>query len=489
MSQYQDRRQEDMDSEKIDIVQYIVRFWAGFRHIWWIILPFMAAMAIINCLKAEPNESSYYHAMGTYTIAADIGYSSSYTNRSTAQQMATTFQSIMSANMLTKTIAEDLGVEEGEVSAYSIYADVIEGTNLLTIHVTGDDGAMAQNILTSLTNNYQDVAEYIIGRTKMTVVEEAVAQNISTYKPDYGREVKNGVKSGLVYGLVIAVIYMLLRKTILSGKDITNRLNQHVLGILPMAAFKAGSRKKAKAILINNNRLSANYRDCISAMRVRLLHRLQSLDTKTFMVTSTLPSEGKTTVAVNLAMSLAQLGKRVILVDCDFRLANVAKTMQLDRNHPGVLEVLNKKAELDEALIQMEDMPLSVLICSGATSKAPEYAGSKKMQNLLEELKELADYVILDTPPTSGMADAMEFTNYVDGIVYVVRYDHAHEMMIYHAIEGLSGGYAKMLGCVLNMADKYAMAGSNSGYSYREYGSYGGYRGYKSYGYGNKERE
>ncbi len=489
MSQYQNSRQEGAETEKIDIMQYIIRFWVGFRHIWWIILPFMAVLAIMNCLRAEPSEQSYYHAMGTYTISADIGYSSSYTDRTTAEQMARTFQSIMSAQMLTKTIAEDLGAEEYEINAYSIYADIIEGTNLLTIHVQGEDGDMAEDILLSLTANYQDVAEYIIGRTKMTVVEEAVSYQVSTYKPDYIREVKNGMKKGLSYGLIVCVIYMLLRRTVLSARDISNRLNQHVVGVLPVASFKMGSRGSSKALLINNSRLSASYRDCFSAMRVRLLQRLQKIDGKTFMVTSTLPSEGKTTVSVNTAMSLAKLGKKVILVDCDFRLANVAKTMRLDRSHPGVLEVLNKKAALDDALIPIEDMPLSVLICSEVTTKAPEYAGSRKMQKLLEELKTHADYVILDTPPTTGMADAMEFTNYVDGILYVVRYDHAREAAVYQAIESLSGGYSKMLGCVLNMADRHAMAGSGSGYSYREYGSYGGYRGYRSYGYGNKERE
>ncbi len=489
MSQYHNNRQEDVNTEKIDLMQYIIRFWVGFRHIWWIILPFMAALAIINCFQAKTTETSYYHAMGTYTISADTGYSSSYADRSTAEQMALTFQSIMSAQMLTKTIAEDLGIEVSEVEAYSIYADIIEDTNLLTIHVVGDEKLMAQNILASLVNNYQDVAEYIIGRTKMTVVEEAVSYQISTYKPDYVREVKNGIKEGAMIGFAIAVIYMLLRRTVLSGKDIKNHLNQYLLGILPVAHFKLKSKSKSKSILVNNDHLGANYRDCINAMRVRLLHKLEKKNVKTVMVTSTIPSEGKTTVAANIAMSLAMLGKEVILVDCDFRLTNVAKTLNLDKEHPGILEVLDKKANLEEALVQINGMPLSVLACSKGTTKAPEYAGSRKMQHLLEELKGRADYVILDTPPTTGMADAMEFTSFVDGIVYVIRYDYAHEASVYHAIESLSGNYSQMLGCVLNMADSYAMAGNNSGYSYRAYGGYGGYKGYGSYGYGSKERE
>ena len=157
------------------------------------------------------------------------------------------------------------------------------------------------------------------------------------------------------------------------------------------------------------------------------------------MVTSSVPGEGKTTIAVNLAVALARQGKSVILADCDPRNPSVAGVMHKEGEHPGVGAVLRGKISLQHALSDPEIPDTEMKVLFGGKPNADDAAllGSRKMEDIIEDMRMQADYVILDTAPAELLADASQLAKYVDNVLYVIRCDYTKMSKIRHVLRTL----------------------------------------------------
>jgi capsular exopolysaccharide synthesis family protein len=218
-------------------------------------------------------------------------------------------------------------------------------------------------------------------------------------------------------------------------------------------------------------------------------------DKKILMVTSSVAGEGKSTVAANLAISMALKGKKVILVDCDLRNPSVGRIFNASEGNPGLVAVLNGKATLDEALVEVKNKEVAskLWLMPGADkeSRLVEILGSEDMRSLIDRLREKADVVILDTPPSAVLVDAMMLVKHVDGIAYVVMRDYARRNIIFDGVQELSTSGAPIMGCILNggrtRSGKYGYYG-HYGYGRYGYGRYGYGYGHYGYGYGESKK-
>ena len=186
----------------------------------------------------------------------------------------------------------------------------------------------------------------------------------------------------------------------------------------------------------------------------RLVTYASEADARAIMVTSVKEHEGKSNVSANLALTLAKQSYKVLLIDCDLRTPTQGKVFGLKGKYPGLVAVLQGKARLEDALYEVTDRgePIGLTLLPGSDheSKLVEILGSDEMKNLLEELKKQADVVILDTPPSAMLVDAMIMVQHVDGVVYVVMSDFAKRSFIYRGMEELTSNGVEVLGCVLN---------------------------------------
>ncbi len=193
---------------------------------------------------------------------------------------------------------------------------------------------------------------------------------------------------------------------------------------------------------------------------------------KVIQVTSSMMSEGKSTTSVNLAISFAQTDRKVLLIDCDMRRPKLAALLSLGTK-VGLSNVLVEPKLLEEAIIHTKVPKLDVMGAGEIPPNPSELLGSNRMTSLLEGMRKVYDYIILDTPPINMVTDAVILASRSDGVLFVVRAGHSERGNVQDATEQLQYAKVKILGYVLN-----GVSGERGTYGY------GKYKKYKSYGYG-----
>lgn len=467
------------EPKKQDLIAIARDFLYSLKRLWWVVLILTALFGGILYYRKSVNFYPQFVLERTYAVELVNG--GSYANRNTAEQMGKIFPSITTSGALSDIISDELGTSG---VPGSIKVSCISGTNLLTITVSSAAPATAEKIMNSVVKNYPEVAQYVVGQTKLIDVD-VNGKPVATGKTTVVRgSLRTGALIGFALGMLIVIIRSVAFRTIRSESELHSVLNLSCLGTLP--ACRSKDRKKSERheinILFDSNRSS--YIESMRLIRTRLERQLSGR--QVLMVTSSVAGEGKSTVAANLAISMALKGKRVILVDCDLRNPTVSKIFNLKESYPGLISVIKGKSSIDDALVRIENDKLSngITLLPGADVKSRhvELLSSEEMGHVVEALRTKADVVILDTPPSAVLVDAMMLVKYVDAIAYVIMSDYARRRSIIDGVEELSTSSAPIVGCILNAGKTHS--GRYGGY-YGYYGKYGRYGyGYGRYGYG-----
>ncbi len=186
-------------------------------------------------------------------------------------------------------------------------------------------------------------------------------------------------------------------------------------------------------------------------------------------VTSSMRGEGKSTTSVNLSYVFAEKGSKVLLIDADLRIPSIAKKLDIESS-PGLTDLLRGKGA------QISDFKSHLLnnwfvLPAGDIPPNPsELLGSSRMENILNQLREVFDYIIIDLPPVNIVSDAISISSLISGMIVVIREEYTEKKELEHCFRQLKLSNVNVLGCVMN--------GTKSGS-----GSYGRYRRYKYYKY------
>jgi capsular exopolysaccharide synthesis family protein len=220
-----------------------------------------------------------------------------------------------------------------------------------------------------------------------------------------------------------------------------------VLAALPEVSGSAKARRHAADRIVNKP-LSA-FTEAVRGLQLGMM--LSERAPKVVVVTSSIPSEGKTTVAVSLARLAARSVRRVILVDADLRQPNVAKAMGISQPQPGVVEALTG-TPLQDCLCK--DPMSDVLILPGRRLANPsDVLASGQMTKLIASLAESCDLLIIDSPPLLATNDARILAQFADSVLFVVRWERTPRDAALHALRSLSDVMAPTAGVVLTRTD------------------------------------
>ena len=472
---------ENNSIEKIDIGILIENFLRAFLQLWWIFVIVISVYSSICFFKAKASYSPYYKASATFVITMNQAgvYSDSYYNAATAEQMAKTFPYILNSGILQKVVAEDLGLSyvPGSISAVAM-----ENQNLFELSVTGSDPQQIYDVLQSVIENYPVVAEYVIGDTQLHILDETGVPTEAENQPDFMPAAKVGAKNAAIVCLVILILFAFSRNTVRSEEDLKKMLNIKCLGSIPVARFKKRTGVDSERVLIDNKKIPQVFIESVRTLRMRALKECNSKGSKVLIVTSSMPGEGKSTVTVNLALSLAQKEYKVVLLDGDLRHPSLAKTLGINKDYYGYgfHDVIMGAVSLEQALVPYKKTGVSLLLGTSALETTERLLSKRTTQQVIEEAAASADFVIIDTPPTGMLADAAILAKYADSAVFVVRQDGVRKDRVLEAVQNLSETGIHMAGCVLNCAKAGLSSHGRSKYGY----SYG--HGAYGYGYGQE---
>ena len=263
--------------------------------------------------------------------------------------------------------------------------------------------------------------------------------------PNVFLNLAGGFFGGMIFGLGLVFAVALLDDKVKSVYDIEASLGLPILGIIPKVK-KLDSVSKSHIVTSTTNRhVTENFRSMLSYLKIND----QTKNSNVFLLTSTVPSEGKSFISSNLALSFASNGEKVLLLDGDLRLPNVAKSLQLE-NESGVLDYIQGEGTFD-SYIAKEVYPNLDILASGGKAKNPTaILNDNKFESMLLQLRDRYDKIIIDSPPLAAVSDSLNIVPLVDAIIYVVKYDSVKKSLANSCIRRLWESKTPLLGAVLN---------------------------------------
>jgi capsular exopolysaccharide synthesis family protein len=297
------------------------------------------------------------------------------------------------------------------------------------------------------------------------VVDRAIASN-TPVKPKKQADIAAAFVLSLLLGAGIALFLDRLDTSVRTTEDAERKIGLPLLAALPKITPQAGIVPG----LYYRDVPKSLFAEGIKTIRTGIL--LSGIDhvRKTLVVTSTSPGEGKSTVAINLALSHAQT-KRVLLIDADMRRPSIAKVLGLDNSHPGLSMLVLGKLSIEKCVYKIEGSNLHVLTAGSIPPNPLELLLSDKFKEVLVELRNLYDIIIIDSPPVQLVSDAVILGSMATGVVFVLQADSTPFQLARRAIQSLHRGGASVFGLVLNQAN----------FKHDEY--YGGYGKYNYHAY------
>lgn len=373
-------------------------------------------------------------------------------------------------------------VAEGAVAAVGIDEPVAQvvsritienPTNTNIIRITAQAGssedaaALAQAWVASLVtaiDTYEGDGTAGSSPITITVDQSAVVPTTPIF-PDLQTSLIVGGVLGLGVGIAFALTRTVSDRRIRPADDVESRTGLPVVGVIPLAASPEDSRLFDTGKMKDKGSRFA-VTEALRALRTNLQFMDVDHPPRTIVVTSPLPSDGKSTIACNLALTLAASGKAVVLVDGDLRRSTVAKTMGLPGG-AGLSDVLSGRAELTDVLQRVPHADNLFVLAAGSVPPNPsEVLGSDRMKLLLADLAKHAT-VIIDAPPLLPVTDGAVLTHQSDGALLVVSLGKTTYDLLEKAIDTLTKSGGRALGVVLNKAPLRGIDSSAYSYEYR----------------------
>ena len=424
--------------------------WSALRMRWRSSVAGLLAGVALAGLATFLIGPSYTSTMQFFVSTADSASTSdAFQGNQFAQQRVASYAGLVTGDALATRIIEslDLSLSPDDVAA-KIEATTVTGTVLIDVSVTDSSRVRAQRIAAALGEEFPE----LVSDLETTVDTAGTPVNVEfTDRPGAAtapspplavRNVLLGAVLGLLLGAAVSIGRTLLDRSVTEPGDAEELAGAPVMGIV----FHDEALNDEHTIERAGSRTAEQYR--------QLATSLQYLDVdeppKVIMVSSAVPSEGKTTMVVNLALALSDAGHRVTIVEADLRRPRVVEYLDLVTG-AGVTNLLAGTADVEDVVQVVADGRLRVIAAGPTPPNPSRLLGSSSMAVLLDKLRSDNDYVLVDAAPLLPVADSRGLAVHVDGVLLSVRHGNTSKDQLGEAARALDGVGATTLGVVLNM--------------------------------------
>lgn len=443
----------------------------------------------------EYESSSMFYVNNSDISVGSASLSLSSSDITASRGLVDTYIVILNTRQTLDSVIERAGVDLTYKQVRNmISAESIDETEVFQVTVTDTDPVRAERIANAIAYVLPNRISGIVEGTSARVVETALVPT-SPSAPSYSRNTVLGFILGFALTVACIVIRQVMDNTVRSEADVKQACELPILAAVPDMIVpekggyygygEDGQKKKKKAASpeerpVIGSDISFAASEAYKLLRTMLEYSFaDEKNCRIIGITSAMTGEGKSLTAVNLALNLAQMRNKVLLIDCDMRRPSIAAKLGMNKT-PGLSGFLSGQKEMKSLIrqcgIKGNEKAFHV-ITSGTNPPNPmELLGSVRMEKMLDALREPYDYIILDLPPVCEVSDALVVAKRTDGMLMVVRENYCSRSLLNEAVRKLEFVDARVLGISYNCTNK-----ESGRYGKKYYRSY--YKSYSRAGY------
>ena len=438
---------------ELDLVQFLKDLMGEVRR--YCVLLLAVILLFGGCLYwlASGGGDPDYTAYATFTarLAETETYIADNQKNLTVTMVGRMIPSMLKSDAMVALVREDLGYAQSEAMPAAIDSSAVLNTNLMRVSVTSSDAQLSYDVLQSVLRNSSVITDAALGTVNIKVVDESGVPAVPNPIIGVGRKKAGaaGCLLGLILCLAVLSTKLILRDTVHTEEDLTQKLGMTLYGNLPWIKL-AKSGAKTQILRIDEAEIPEEFAESVRAVRCKLEREAQTSGVKTVMVTGAVDLEGKTTAACNLALSLADHRHKVLLVDGDLRNPSVLTALGMEKAGAGLSDVLAGKSTPEQTVIPCRGQQDLMILPGGQAFDNPYLMwNTETAKKLLQSLSGQYDFIVVDTPQSAWASETALIAESADACLFVVRRDHAMIDEICEGVETFEESDCRFLGCVM----------------------------------------
>lgn len=421
------------------------------KHLWVVVAVCISAILCYTSLLRLAYTPRYTSA-ATFMVSAKDS-TSAYNSLTTTQSMASVFVEVFQSNVLREKIQEQM--PDGKFDG-AINTTMIPETNLLMVTVTSQEPETAFRAMNLVVEHYSSISDYLFANAQLEVIKDpeipVLPSNPLNVEKDYPLVL---VLAALLAMGGVSAVYI-LRNTVKNPKAARRKIDARLLRTInheeKNKTLRSKLHRKNIAPLITNALIKKDFIEDNLSLCSALEYHARKRGQKVILVTSVGENEGKSTIAANLALALAEKNRKVVLLDCDFRKPSLHKIFEIPAQKGQTLNayLLQDGQDPSPYLTESKKYGITLGLSQNSGRSITRLLNSGKLPVLLQTLRQQADYVILDTPPIFATADAETIAPMADTTLLVVRADYMHTDSINEGLARLKQSAPEVCGFALN---------------------------------------
>jgi capsular exopolysaccharide synthesis family protein len=418
----------------------------------WIILLLIVVFALAARFVSANYIQKIYQAKTTMFIGKEQGTVTNITlsDIEASNQLIVDYKEIANSRLVIESVMQKLNMNMDIMDfREALSIDIIDKSRLFSVSFSSPDPVQAANVANEMAQQLLDSVADIVDVENIRIIDAAQvpAEPVS---PNVNIVTLLAAVLGLIAGLLGIYLNEVFNDTYSNQETVENELQLDVLAVIPK--YKEEKSKYNRG-LVTITEPNSHLAESFKMLRTNINYMSKDEGAKVIMLTSSVGAEGKTTTSSNLAITIAQDHRKVLLIDGDLRRPNLFKLFKITMA-PGLTDIIYGKYTLAEAVQHAIDVPgLDLLTAGRLTSMTTELLGSVSFRKIIDEARERYDTIIIDAPPVLNVPDTIIISKLVDRVMFVVAMDETNRSLVKEAKKNLDRVSVRMMGMVLtNMA-------------------------------------